>query len=71
MKRFLLAISLFAVISVSQLSPLNAYVKNQQHTSIKILEWSEYVLIEDQWYEIIHLDDGNVIIKPVATPIKD
>jgi len=31
-----------------------------------IEEWREYILVGDQWYLIIHYDDGSIGVIPVA-----
>ncbi len=72
MKKFLVALFLVVSLFISQSSQILSATKSTVDiTSVKYLEWVEYVLIEDQWYQITHLDDGGIIITPVASPIRD
>jgi hypothetical protein len=33
--------------------------------------WREYVLVDDQWYVIIHYDDGTIGVFPIPGPTLD
>ncbi|MDD5362218.1 MAG: hypothetical protein PHN88_08800 [Ignavibacteria bacterium] len=65
--------SFLMIISLSVLLPHNISANkiDKCNSVIRCLEWVEYVEIDGQWYEIIHQDDGTVIIVPVAAPIRD
>ncbi|HEY5122379.1 MAG TPA: hypothetical protein VIK14_01445 [Ignavibacteria bacterium] len=75
MKKFIFAIILFVSLFFSGLSvsanntECNSDSKNIASSSINpIEEWREYILAGDQWFLIIHYNDGSIGIWPVGVP---
>jgi hypothetical protein len=63
----------FSVLSISARSAdMNYFSKHIISSETDPTEsWREYVLNGDQWYLIIHYDDGTIGVWPVAKPPND
>ena len=79
MKKIIISIVFLSSIFVSTLSVSGKNLSNFSDTKIFCTNlgelprevWREYVLVDDQWYLVIHYDDGSTNWIPVAKPGED